>query len=428
MRRWKLILGLGFLGLMGAVQAEETDGAMTLNAKTRIVINNNPYEARISAAFKASAEGLKAGILQASQFNLVIFDVPQSQITGSKPVGRESGTLGFALNGEPARLQYDPISQTLEGELSGSVNIPGYIDPKPTPIDRAHKDEAHVFGAPTQPGRLKLTIKLERELQNLIGVKEVTSFGGEITLNLAVDALKEPRIARYEVALKPTPVVVDFGWWFYEIAQNLCVQPVRILTLKYIPWPPYLQAHYSGDGLPFGQPGAITQWKKADLTLHWNTWQTVLDPTLGVFSSSEAASLLATVDDPACVEVFFVDEFSPYVFWGGGATFASGTADAQIISTDQNADYGVDLTHLAHELGHAVSLCHPNDPYCEARPEMNPASTGTLMCPSGFNNDNPAVNSVENENNVNNPLLTLVLKPLSAGPDCNGDADCGPCP
>ncbi len=33
--------------------------------------------------------------------------------------------------------------------------------------------------------------------------------------------------------------------------------------------------------------------------------------------------------------------------WGGGATWGCGTASAQIISSDANARYGIDLTHLA---------------------------------------------------------------------------------
>ena len=63
-----------------------------------------------------------------------------------------------------------------------------------------------------------------------------------------------------------------------------------------------------------------------------------------------------------------------------------------MISSDANARNGVDFTHLAHELGHVLGLRHPDAP---ATASAVPANTGTLMCPSGFNNDNPKVNSKE---------------------------------
>jgi hypothetical protein len=104
-----------------------------------------------------------------------------------------------------------------------------------------------------------------------------------------------------------------------------------------------------------------------------------------------------------------------------GATYSSGLAGAKIISTDQNVD-GVDLTHLAHELGHALSLMHPGTGTAKD------GSTGTLMCPSGFNNDNPKINSQENKDRVSNPMLTFALKLVTAGPDCTNSATCGACP
>ena len=106
------------------------------------------------------------------------------------------------------------------------------------------------------------------------------------------------------------------------------------------------------------------------------------------------------------------DRFSPQDMFGGGATAGSGLATAKVVSSDENADFGVDLTHLAHEFGHVLDLPHP--------PPVS--STNTLMCPSGFNNDNPKRNSQENKNNLSNPLLKLSLKLVSPGPDCNVSA------
>jgi hypothetical protein len=76
-----------------------------------------------------------------------------------------------------------------------------------------------------------------------------------------------------------------------------------------------------------------------------------------------------------------------------------------------------------------LTLKHPGQGFPTAdQPHRIDGNTGTLMCPSGFNNDNPEINSQGNADNINNPLLTYALKVVSAGPDCADDADCGACP
>ena len=96
--------------------------------------------------------------------------------------------------------------------------------------------------------------------------------------------------------------------------------------------------------------------------------------------------------------------------YGGGFTVYSGTASAHIVSTGlftslPNSprlpsyfslsiliffteymidDCYKDFTHIAHELGHVLGLPHPT---------AGISSTNTLMCPSGYCNDNPQRNS-----------------------------------
>lgn len=428
MKIWKLISLMCLLFLMNTLHAKDSTGAMALNGDMAIKFADSQYEGRVSAAFSPTVEGLHKGELGVDQFNLVIFGVPQSTITGREAIGNESGALGFSLSGKESSLSYNPRSQMIEGSLHGFVNIPGYVDPKPKQIGDSKDDEGDAFAATTQEAVLHIAFSTKEELQNLIGLDKQMSFDGEMKLMLEVKADDDLQIKPYELQAELIPVVIDWGWYL-ETARNLCVQPVRIGRFSFTGgWPPVFNQEYTGTGLPFGKPGAITEWKKADVTLTWREWQTVWNSSYWDFSESEHTALRATVDVDDCVEVFFIDNMQPSVFWGGGASFNSGTASAKVISNDENADFGVDLTHLAHELGHVVSLCHPGSSSCESRPEMNPSSSGTLMCGSGFNNDNPAVNSTENENNVNNPLITFSLKFISAGPDCTNSATCGACP
>jgi hypothetical protein len=98
------------------------------------------------------------------------------------------------------------------------------------------------------------------------------------------------------------------------------------------------------------------------------------------------------------------------------------------MSSDENADHGIDFTHLTHELGHVMALMHPDPAFPNwVGGGLAEGSTGTLMCPSGFMNDNPPVNSQWNKDHINNPLFTFAIKLISAGPDCTDDPDCGAC-
>jgi hypothetical protein len=162
----------------------------------------------------------------------------------------------------------------------------------------------------------------------------------------------------------------------------------------------------------------IREWKEVWDGSYWVT-------TASSSGSAEENALRAEVEDDDCIEIFFVNDFDPEDEHGGGATWGSGTATSQIISTDANARYGIDLTHLAHEVGHVLGLGHPGT---AATATKTPASTGTLMCPSGFKNDNPQINSEDNADAVQNPLLVFTIKMRSAGTDCDGSADCGACP
>src|SRR5690606_31638613 len=138
--------------------------------------------------------------------------------------------------------------------------------------------------------------------------------------------------------------------------------------------------------------GANREWRKADVVFNYRDWKTIWDVSYFELNTntSEPSELRDEVKDSDCIEVFFVDTFDPEGKWGGGATWGLGVSTSQVITTDENADGGIDLTHLAHEFGHVMGLCHPGDDCI-----LGKSSTGTLMCPSGYLNDNPMVNSQE---------------------------------
>jgi hypothetical protein len=153
---------------------------------------------------------------------------------------------------------------------------------------------------------------------------------------------------------------------------------------------------------------------------------------------TEAADLRAEVNEDDAVEVFVVREMSTALacYWGGGASFSSGTAANKIVTCDQQLsvpcpcpvdcqDYcpcggcGVDAStcgavnpyHLAHELGHTLDLSHPPDAS---------STVDSIMEPSGFCCDNPDVQSAKNCRNAENPLLYWTF---CTDADCSGSPD-----
>ncbi|MCS7240738.1 MAG: hypothetical protein NZ651_05800 [Candidatus Bipolaricaulota bacterium] len=140
-------------------------------------------------------------------------------------------------------------------------------------------------------------------------------------------------------------------------------------------------------------------------------------------SETEAASLRAEVSVADAVEIFVVERMTFACSWGGGACFSAGTASAKIVTCDQQLNVpapcpcpsfcpatcppcppcqtgAVNSYHLAHELGHALNLDHPGQPYGLAA-----VTVGSNMEPSGFCCDNPNVQSAKNCRNASNPLL-----------------------
>jgi len=381
---------------------------------------------RMSVYLAASREDLEKGVVRVGGWNLAFFSVPQAPISGVKELTHKEGLLGFATNSPEAALHYDSKSGTLRGEIHGYVDT-SYLATVVKEQKRTGKVGEHeFFETLTQPATLKIEVTLEGEFWAKGG--DVNELKAYVSGNLGVGKMEYGGqvYPAYEVSLAKIELdfaVVLYRWW--EVAKKICVQPVRIARVRVFhsqwDWPLWL-VETTGDGLAFGQPGVTEQWNKADVVFNYRDWKTVWDAGYWVTSDAgtEEEELLAEVDDDDCIETFFVNDFDPVDAHGGGATWGGGTAGSKVITSDANARNGIDLTHLAHEYGHVIGLHHPS---AAGTANLYPASTGTLMCPSGFNNDNPTINSQENKDNVSNPLFQFAFKWRTGGPDCQNVAE-----
>ena len=360
-------------------------------------------------------------------FNIAFFGV-QQKLLGGESASEPLGLLAFGVVRDKAQsLRYDGRTGELSGELDMFADA-SYLNAFAEPVEDGKND---MYKTPTIPAKVSVQFRFAKPLSEEIDEPERAM--GRMELEVRCEGLRHKQFVFPELEirlLEPLPVKVDYGLELFpfEPARKLCIQPVRILRFSwyrsFLDYSfPFFQ--FSGAGLAFGEPGARREWAKADVIFEIRDWKTILGSKYLVLKSPEENDLRQLVDDDDCIEVFFVYDFDPQDRWGGGATWGCGTGSAKIITSDGNARGGIDFTHLAHELGHVLGLHHPDNP---GTTTCQRASTGSLMCPSGYLNDNPHVNSRENEDLLSNPLLTFTWKLWTPGPDCTNSADCGRCP
>lgn len=400
----------------GTIMVGNATISATLQGKTK-----SELKGRVSLHFEASPEDLKQGVVNVRQFNVVFPDAPQAAISGREPKSTsKTGPLGMSVpaSDRQVQLRYDAQSQTISGEIPVQVHFPQIDEIYPPEFVKDDRESDFAVSR-TQKGRVKLELRLAEPPDKAAArssQRQATKLTGRASAQVEVEPLGD--IAGYRIDFRASAWTIDIGVvrWF-ESASRLCIQPVRIRSST-------SDASPTGAGLAFGMPGANTQWNKADIVFTVREWMVVTNSGWKIASEgAEETSIRGSVNVSDCIEVFFVENFTPESLHGGGATWSSGTASAKIISSDGNATFGVDLTHLAHELGHVLNMGHPGNPN-----GLYNASTNTLMCPSGWHNDNPKRQSTDNKLNASNPLLVWTLKVISAGPDCTSSGDCGGCP
>jgi hypothetical protein len=426
MKRLGSIVLVTFIAAAAAAQPAEQqkpESALQVVGNAEIAAQLVTGNARERVTGRASFHFIVSGDeVQVQGFNVVFFGVDQRLLAGDVKLADPLGMLGFAITQEkPQTLRHDPRT----GRISGSLRMYGdasFLAQFARPEGDAKND---LVDTPTLPATMNVTIDLGTGVETAEALRRPRTITGSLQLGMKVEGLDRLKIKPFELQLADKqPLKIDLGSLFlFEIARRLCVQPVRLVRIaSFFP----LSIQVTGEGLAFGQPGANKQWAKADVVFEYRDFRTLFDNGSSFpLSSAEETELRGRVEDDDCIEVFFIRDFTPQDLHGGGVTFGAGTASSQIISSDANARNGVDFTHLGHELGHVLGLRHPDAP---ATASAVPANTGTLMCPSGFNNDNPKVNSQGNKDLLSNPLLQFAIKFRSAGPDCTDSADCGACP
>jgi hypothetical protein len=399
----------------GLLASAPLSARLAANGQTRT------FDGRLNAELSFDEASIKAGELRALHFNVALLGVDQYAITGRVPKGPAMGALGVVIApGSKASLRYDDGGREARGELEVRLAIPQFEELFGFEQPRDQKED-DLFTSTTQAGKLNLALSFDQPLSRALGSvseKRFAKLSAKLSAEPIRDASGATLLKGYVLEFEVANVQIDvFERIQFEVAKNLCLQPVRFRNSGWFDFFP------TGLGLAFGMPGAKKEWGKADVTFTVREWMTITNGALKVATAAEEPTILASVNVDDCIEVFFVENFSPESSHGGGATWSSGTASAKVISSDGNATFGVDLTHLAHELGHVLNMGHPGSPS-----GLYNASTNTLMCPSGWHNDNPKRNSTANKNNVSNPLLTFSLKAIGPAPDCANSATCGACP
>jgi len=329
-----------------------------------------------------------AQVEKGTTFELTSFSLVGSSV---KTKQGESGTLSLMLKPQSGRSTYEPKSRTIRSEFLIEVHYPL--------IDR-------IKG-------YKMPKKGEREIDDIRSYTE--TFAGSVTCQLS----EAPKVGRESTKLKEGTTlsiklepkekvlgeigsltgkikVIDVVIWpkFY-IKKSIDIQPVFV---RYTPAEGCFGGSTtatSGGSLPTLKDKSIEMWNRCCVGLNFLSPVYINNENYRILSSTEEAALMAAYDNPNAIEVYFVEIGDPVGIHGGGACYSSGTANAKVITYDANLP--INLYNLAHELGHVFGLMHP----------PGNATAGSLMEPSGFCADNPALMSKLNCDNAANSLLTV---------------------
>lgn len=417
-----------FSSIHNAFAKNEHDILLVTDGAVIAEFSEQKAKGTVSLALAMNATDEKRTKVYVKHLNIALFDVAQYQLSGISSEKNEAGSVGFRV-ADKQYLELDLSKNRLVGELKGWIDYSQQAEINPPEMP---KEGGEFIPPPLQPASIYLEMQMSESMQLEEEQEEMSTVDTELLIRLLGLEDEKYNYRGFKVTITTSSIPTTWGYTdFLELGKSLCIQPVRVADQNRIP--PWLDGHNgrfhleSGTGLKFGMPAAKKQWGQVDVVFNVRDWITIENKDYVIADPYEHYELMAEVNQSDCIEVFFTHKFDPEDMYGGGFTFVGGTSSAKIVSSDDNVN-GIDFHHLAHELGHVLSLMHPGPDSIAQFPSQKEASTGTLMCSSGYRKDNPAKNSDENGNNLSNPLLRFTLKRIDEKPDCQNSQDCGDCP
>ncbi len=360
---------------------------------------------------EASLNELKSGIVNLRGSNLVFSDVPQEALS-NKWTEMTYAPLGMPMQGAGSiQLKIDEGHEKFLGTIPVRAYFP-QIDEifPPKSFDSSGRNDHSI--SRTQEGNIHLSIEAGPLLTAAAAKKtmlEITSISLSAQIRIESLTFSKKTIPYYELKIIRTQLPVEIA----DLEQSVVVKKfgVQLVSIGKDP----SDATATGRGFSYGMTAIDFLWVRLGVMITVNpNWIYIDEPNWKTPIETAAEALLREVDQRFnqagivdYIGMVFVENFDPDCLNGGGWTIRSGTTEARIITSDGNVDQ-YDLTHLAHELGHALGLVHPG----ETDPVLRTATAGTLMEPSGWGAQNPYLNSLENAGNVRNSAFQIIQRAL----------------
>ena len=327
---------------------------------------------------------LLVGTKEGSQLPVFHLETLNLILAPTEDLGGGRGTPSVCLpGGTLPPIQYNPDSNDITSEFEVNIDFPM--------ARQTHKRALDPNSDTPGPTAIATKARLYRQFLSKLEPRPFGHQNLECKLNIDVpDEIIERLGAIPTIDLS---TLFPLIWYYFAPRKELCIQPVFI----------------SADGAtpPTGSDfypllaRANELWAKCCIQFTSKCPRYVDKQEYRISTQTEATAFKDEVNVADAIEVFVVERLDPEETWGGGATFASGTATAKIVTGDNQLP--LNQNHLAHELGHVLGLGHPGN-----AGSLVDACAGSLMEPSGFFADNPEFQCEHNCISASNPLLTIV--------------------